>query len=234
VHLVEVHRENLALKEEIDRLRMQLAVKTERAASAARMEELLDFVPPRGWSGSGARIVAHRYGPLGVLESVIVDKGKLQGINSNMPVITPDGVVGRTFKVGLNFSTVLLLSDPNSRIPVVSTRTRVPGIAVGQGYGKPLAVYYVHLNALLAEDEYLVTSGTAGIYPKGLPVARVSRIERSEIHLFQLVEAEMLCRVMSREEVLILNNKTELKPDYLGFENIIPDLPPVQKYPEAQ
>jgi len=92
----------------------------------------------------------------------------------------------------------------------------------------------VHLNALLEEDEYLVTSGTAGIYPKGLPVARVSRIERSEIYLFQLVEAEMLCGVMSREEVLILNNKTELKQDYLGFENIVPDPFPVQKYPAAQ
>ncbi len=223
VYLVDVHEENRELRRELDRLKLEMAARSEQAAFADRLEELLDFTPPPGWSSSGLRVVAHNYGPLGVLESIIVDKGRLQGLSPNMPVVSPEGVLGRTYKIGLNFSTVLLLSDPNSRIPVVSSRSRTPGIVAGQGRNEPLAVQYVHLNAPLQEGEYLVTSGTAGIYPKGLPVARVSRVERSEIRLFQLVEAEKLVSVMDREEVMVLDNITKLRTDYLDFDGNIRD-----------
>jgi len=223
VYLVDVHQENRELRRELDSLKLELAARSEKAAFAERLEELLEFTSPPGWSSSGLRVVAHNYGPLGVLESVIVDKGRLQGVSSNMPVVAPEGVLGRTYKTGLNFSTVLLLSDPNSRIPVVSSQSRTPGIVVGQGQNNSLAVQYVHLNAPLQEGEYLVTSGTAGIYPKGLPVARVSRVERSEIRLFQLVEAEKLVSARDREEVMVLENITKLRTDYLDFDGIIRD-----------
>jgi len=223
VYLVDVHQENRELRREVDSLKLQMAAKSEKAAFAERLEELLEFTSPPGWKSSGLRVIAHSYGPLGVLESIIVDKGRLQGIKPDMPVVAPEGVLGRTFKTGLNFSTVLLLSDPNSRIPVVSSRSRTPGIIVGQGQNKSLTVQYVHLNAALQEGEYLVTSGTAGIYPKGLPVARVSRVERSQIRLFQLVEAEKLVSVMDREEVMVLENVTKLRTGYLNFDGIIRD-----------
>lgn len=223
VYLVEVHKENEVLRREIDQLKLELAFRTEKAASAVRLEKLLEFMPPADWNSTGARVVAHNYGPLGVLNAVIVDKGKLQGIRTNMPVITPDGIIGRTFKVGLNYSTVLLISDPNSRIPVISAESRTPGIVSGQGSDKSLSVHYVHLNAPLADDELLVTSGTAGIYPKGLPVARVSKIKRSDIHLFQLVEAKQLFSVRNREEVLILDSQSSFKPVYISPEGLIKD-----------
>ncbi len=223
VYLMDVHQENKKLREEVDKLRVKVAAKSEMAAFARRMEELLEFTPPPGWTSRGLRVVAHNYGPLGVLESIIVDKGRLQGLSPNMPVVTPEGVLGRTFKTGLNFSTILLVTDPNSRIPVLSSTSRTPGIVAGQGRGKPLTVEYVHLNAPLQKGEYLMTSGTAGIYPKGLPVARVNSVERSEIRLFQLVEAEKLVSVMDREEVLVLDNITKLRTDYLGFDGIIWD-----------
>ena len=232
VYLVEVHQENRELRQKLDSLKLQLAAKSEKAALAERLEDLLEFTAPPGWSSSGLRVVGHNYGPLGVLDSVIVDKGRLQGISPNMPVVAPEGVLGRTFKIGLNFSTVLLLSDHNSRIPVVSSRSRTPGIIAGQGQNKPLAVKYVHLNAPLQEGEHLVTSGTAGIYPKGLPVARVSRVERSQIRLFQLVEAEKMVSAMDREEVMVLDNITKLRTDYLDFEGIIWDYPQEGVLPE--
>jgi len=223
VYLIDVHQENRELRQELDSLKLQMAAKSEKAAFADRLENLLEFTAPPGWSSSGLRVVAHNYGPLGVLESIIVDKGRLQGLKPDMPVVAPDGVLGRTYKIGLNFSTVLLLSDPNSRTPVVSSRSRTPGIVAGQGQGKPLAVQYVHLNAPLQEGEHLVTSGTAGIYPKGLPVARVSLVERSEIRLFQMVEAEKMVSVLDREEVMVLDNITKLRTDYLDFDGIIRD-----------
>ncbi len=157
-------------------------------------------------------MVAHDFGPLGAVNSVIIDRGKFQGVSPNLPVVTSSGVMGRTFRAGLNFSSVLLLSDPNSRIPVVSSESRVKGILSGQGYQKPLALLYVHQNSALDRGELLVTSGLAGIYPKGLPVARVADVLRSEISLFLIVDALPLVDYPNKEEVLILQKGANLKP----------------------
>lgn len=211
VYLVEVHHENQILKEEIQRLRMEHARLSEEAASAQRLKRLLEFAPPPEWSRFGARIIAHGFGPLGTINTVIIDRGKLQGVLPNLPVVTPSGVMGRTFRTGLNFSSVLLLSDPNSRIPVISSETRVMGILAGQGYQKTLSLQYVHLNSPLREGELLVTSGLAGIYPRGLPVARVKEILRSDISLFLTVEAIPLVDSKDREEVLILQKSENIK-----------------------
>ncbi|WP_045212538.1 rod shape-determining protein MreC [Desulfonatronovibrio magnus] len=218
IDLVAVHKENKALKQQVKELKLQIMAKSERAASASRLESMLGFAPPSGWQSSGARVVAHDFGPIGALNSLIVDKGKLQGVAVDMPVIHPDGVVGRTFRNGLNFSSVLILSDPNSRIPVISSETRVPGIISGQGYQKPLTLQYVHLNSQLEKGEMLVTSGLAGIYPKGLPVARVSSILRSEVSLFLIVEAEPMVDFRKLEEIMVLNKDERLKIRDLGFE----------------
>ncbi|WP_051617088.1 rod shape-determining protein MreC [Desulfonatronovibrio hydrogenovorans] len=218
VQLMEVHTENQTLRQQVEDLQARVTELNERSAQADRLERLLDFSPPPRWNGQGARVVAHDFGPLGALNSIVIDKGKFQGVTPNLPVVTPDSVVGRTFKTGLNFSTVLLTSDPNSRIPVISSETRVPGILAGQGYSKPFSVQYVHLNSPLQSGELLVTSGLAGIYPKGLPVARVSGILRSEISLFLLVEAEPLADFRTKEEVMILENNSFLKIEKLGFE----------------
>ncbi len=212
MHLIEVHSENQTLRKEIDSLRMELSDMSEDAAMVPRLERLLEFTSPPGWSRFGARVIAHDFGPLGAINSVIIDRGEIQGISPNLPVIAPDGVIGRTFRTGLNFSSVLLLSDPNSRIPVISSETRVKGILAGQGYHKPLSLQYVHLNSPLEQGELLVTSGLAGIYPKGLPVARVKDILRSEISLFLIVETTPVADFRNKEEVLILQKEINIPP----------------------
>lgn len=219
IHLMEVHSENQDLKQEIGKLRLEVAYLSEKAATVPRLEELLDFTAPAQWSQSGARIIAHNFGPLGAINSVIIDKGKFQGVSPNLPVITPGGVMGRTFRTGLNFSSVLLLSDPNSRIPVISSETRVKGILSGQGSRKPLLLQYVHLNSPLKNGEVLITSGLAGIYPKGLPVGTVKDIFRSEISLFLIIEATPLVDFRNKEEVLVMQNSDKIKASKIGFGN---------------
>jgi rod shape-determining protein MreC len=207
---VDVHIENQALKQEVDTLRMELSEMSEYAASVRRLERLLDFPAPPEWSRSGARVIAHDFGPLNAVNSLMIDRGELQKISPNLPVVTPAGVVGRTFRTGFNFSSILLLSDPNSRIPVISSETRVRGILSGRGYKKSLSLEYVHLNSPLEQGELLVTSGLAGIYPRGLPVARVQEIFRSDISLFLVVEATPLVESGIIEEVLVLQKREEM------------------------
>ncbi|MFP4168386.1 MAG: rod shape-determining protein MreC [Desulfonatronovibrionaceae bacterium] len=211
VYLVDVRRENERLQKRLDRLQNAQHELRAKAEEAARLQGLLDFEPPPGWESQGARIVGHKMGLTGVLETVIVDKGGRDGVSRDQPVVCPEGVVGRIYKVSPNFSQVLLLSDPNSRLPVISSTHRVQAIATGQGPDSPLNVDYVPLNAPLDNEETLLTSGLAGVFPKGYPVAEVSGIQVSEVSLFQVVRAEPLVRIRSLEEVVILSNPANIE-----------------------
>ena len=208
IYLVALKQQNDALREEASELRRKNMLMSAQARSAQRLEKLLGFKPPQGWETGGARVIAHRMGPAGVLDTLVVDRGSASGVEPDMPVATPGGVVGRVLETGATASTVLLLTDANSRIAVLGDQNRSPGMLSGQGYGQPLLMRFVNLNAVIDPDELLISSGLSGLYPKGLPVARVTKVQRSDISLFLTVEAEPLVDVGGLEEVLLLGRTT--------------------------
>lgn len=200
-----VRQENDDLREKIKTMSAELAVLRERAAEADRLARLLMFSPPPGWVREGARVVAQRLGPSSALETLLIDKGETDGYGVGAPVLTPEGVVGRVLRAGRSLSTVLLISDLNSAVAVLGQDSRSAGILMGGGPGQPLQVHYVPLNAPLLDGELLVTSGVDGIFPKGLPVARVTKVEASHVYsLFQEVEAQPLVDIQRLEETLLL------------------------------
>ena len=207
IYLVGLKQENDALREDMAKVQGENMLLTAKARSAERLERLLSFAPPEGWGFRGARVIAHRMGPAGALDTFAVDAGASSGVVDDMPVVGVEGVAGRVLNTGVTASSVLLLTDANSRIAVVGDVNRSPGMLAGQGYGAPLAVRFVNLNALIDPGELLRTSGLSGIYPKGLPVARVTRVQRSDISLFLAVEAEPLVDVAVMEEVLLLERR---------------------------
>ncbi len=160
--------------------------------------------PPAGWDRDGARIISHRLGPNAALETILIDKGALAGLHVNTPVISPEGVVGRVLRLSPNAANVLLITDPNSRIPVASQINRTQGILRGEGPNRELTVEYVPLGAPIEEGEVLVTSGLEEIFPKGLPAARVTRVVKGGSSLFQTVFAEPLFTPERLEEVALL------------------------------
>lgn len=204
VYLVGVRQENLELNEQLRRLKLDLATAKEQAKESERLKTLLGFSPPESWTAAGARIIANRLGPNAALDTVLLDKGSSAGVQVSTPIITPDGVVGRVLKISMHFSTALLITDPSSKISVLGRENRTPGILTGQGPNSPLSVNYVHQNAQLAPGEILVTSGLDEVFPKGLPVAMVTGVTRSDISLFQEVTAEPLVNLKMLEEVLLL------------------------------
>jgi len=209
IYLVGLREENERLTQELEQMRMSNARLQERAAAADRLEKLLLFAPSPSWIEEGGRVIMHRIGPESVLETLMVDKGRLSGVEEDTPVVAPEGVVGRVLRVGATISSVLLLTDLNSRIAVRGRKNRSTGVAIGMGPGKDgseplLQVRYVNLNAPLEEGEVLVTSGLAGIFPAGLPVAVVTAIERSNVSLFLTVRARPLVDIERLEEVLLL------------------------------
>ncbi len=209
IYLMDVRQQNDDLTAQIEALSFELAKAREEQQELFRLRALDDFSAPEEWQRLGARVIAHRVGAGAALDSIMLDKGYLQGALSNTPVSTHRGVVGRIMRAGPFTATVQLVTDPACRIAVIGAQSRTPGILMGTGPRKELRLRFVPRNALLVEGELLLTSGLAQIYPKGLPVARIVRIERSEISLFQTVYATALEDMDRLEEVLLLQRPSD-------------------------
>jgi len=220
VYLVGLREENDKLRAELAHATSETASLREDAAKAKRLAELLALVPPPQWSREGAAVIAHRLGPNAALETFIVDKGSRQGVIINTPVVSPAGVVGRVLRTSLSAATVLMITDPNSKIPVVSQKTRTQGILIGQGAGQKLFLQYVPMSAPIEEGETLVTTGLGGVFPEGLPVGVVNVVTKEGASLFLNVQATPLIDPDHMEEVDLLK-KVPPKPD--APEEPLPD-----------
>ncbi|WP_319763779.1 rod shape-determining protein MreC [Maridesulfovibrio sp.] len=205
VYLVGLKQLNDQLSSQNDLMRLEIMKLREKSAEADRYRLLLEIKPIRDWKTEGARVIAHRMGPTAALDTIIINKGVLSGVDFDTPVISPLGVVGRVVEPGISASKALLLTDLNSRISVRGQLHRSTGLLVGKGDGEPLSAKYMKLNAPVTKGEILVTSGLAGLFPPGLPVARITSVERSDISLFLDVEAEPLVDMEKIEEVLLLH-----------------------------
>lgn len=204
VDLRGIEEENSDLQSRIKDLQLKVIHLEKEADLANRLRKLLKFKPPEGWDTEGVRVMAHRIGPNAALKTLLINKGSVNGVKTDTPALTTQGMVGKVFRVSPNFSTVLLLTDPNSRIAVVGKKTRTSGILSGQGPNSLLQVKYIPQNDPLEEGEVLQTSGLANIFPRGLPVAQISKIEHSELSLFQTVWAKPLVDFKNKEELLLL------------------------------
>ena len=206
IYLQGVQRENDELQTRVKELSFALAEAREDVAELKRLRALLQLSPPSLWGRVGARVLSYRIGVQAELDSILLDKGFTDGASKDTPVVTHEGVVGRIVKSGPTTASALLLTDLNSRIAVISTKNRTPGLLVGSGTRDELHLKYVPINAPLEEGELLVTSGLAGAYPKGLPIARIVSITHSDISLFQSVKAVPLASLNKLEEVILLQS----------------------------
>lgn len=226
LYLRGLRTENERLRRRLDSMSLELGALREQAGEALRLRSLLDFAPPEQWRTAGARVIAQRVGPNAVLDTILIDKGTLSDVDVNTPATTPTGLVGRVLRAGLSASNLLLITDQNSKVPVLGEKHRTTGILTGRGPGD-LEVRYVPLNAPIEVGEVLLTSGLAGIYPKGLPAARVTSIERSEISLFLTVCAAPLVELRDLEEVLLLQRvpRADAQPAQNATADTAPETP---------
>ena len=102
-----------------------------------------------------------------------LNAGRLQGARPGQPVRGPEGLIGRVLETGLNTARVLLLTDADSIVPVRRTRDNLPAIASGRGDGLLDIRSAGSVNAPFRAGDLFVTSGTGGIYPPNIPVAKV-------------------------------------------------------------
>jgi len=133
-----------------------------------------------------------------------VDRGSEDGLRRMMPVVSADGVVGRVHTVGGRSADVLLLVDRNSSIAVRVDRSRARANVRGQGAPGPCRLEYALRSDDLIEGDELVTAGTDGVFPRGLPVGKVTRVRRAGYGLYQAADVVPSVDVNRLEEVVVL------------------------------
>ncbi|MBV1774681.1 rod shape-determining protein MreC [Burkholderiaceae bacterium DAT-1] len=134
---------------------------------------------PRAQNGKGILTEVLYYARDPSTAKLIVDRGSSDGIAPGMPVIDVQGIAGQVVRVQPLTSEVELVTDNNHAVPIQVLRSGVRAIIYGRGRLKPLEVQYMPANADFQVGDTLVTSGIDGIYPAGLPVAKVASVDRS-------------------------------------------------------
>lgn len=138
---------------------------------------------------------------------VVVDRGQVQGVVQGSPVLDEAGVFGQVTRVYPFLSEVTLLVDREQAIPVLNTRTGARGVAYGDpvaSHGGGMELRFVAANADVQEDDLLSTSGLDGVYPPGLPVAKVIRVERRADSAFARIYCKPLAKVEGARHVILI------------------------------
>ena len=146
---------------------------------------------------------------------VIIDKGMIHSIAKGSPVVDELGVVGQVTRVYPLVSEVTLLTDRDHAIPVLNTRTGARGVAFGDmtTHADAMELRYMAANADVAVGDLLTTSGVDGVYPPGLPVARIEKIERRVDTAFARVYCVPLAKVAGTGHVMVLEPlNTQIPP----------------------
>jgi len=202
--LVHVRGENETLRSENSRLRALLFDAKRGAAESARYQRLLGLRDTVTAETLVARVVAIDASPYFRVARVQIDRGAGL-VHRGMPVITPEGVVGRVNRVAGDSSDILLSVDPRSAIDVIVPRTGGRGLLRGKpgDNGYRAAIEYLAHGEQAKEGDIVVTSGLGG-FPRDLPVGKVSQVVRSPAGLYQEVEVTPDVDFARLSEVLVV------------------------------
>jgi rod shape-determining protein MreC len=200
-YLVNLREENRRLRERIETLDREKQRHDEMIAAHGRLAELLKFKE----ISEDPVVAAHVIGvdPTGWFRAVMVNKGKLDGVRVDMPVVSARGVVGRVVSTSPHYAKVLLIIDQNSAVDILVQRSRDRGMVKGMFTDVCRMDYLVSTSDVVVGD-VVITSGLGGVFPKGLPVGQVTSVGETPGELFKEVLVKPAVDFSRLEEVLIL------------------------------
>jgi len=180
--------ENAELRTKLAEVKLAAQRLEAAAAEGARLKALMGAAERLPAGTTPAEILYSGRDPFS--RRVTVDKGTRDGVRPGSPVVDESGVVGQVTRVHALLAEVTLLTDKDQAIPVQVARNGLRAVAFGGGSSGLLELRYLAANAEIVNGDRLVTSGIDGIYPQGLPVATVTRVERDATNIF----ARVLCQ----------------------------------------
>jgi len=174
------------------------------AQENSRLRKLLGLREQPAITGEAAQVLYDAPDPY--TRKVIIDRGLLQGVELGSPVLDESGVLGQITRVHPLVSEVTLVIDRELAIPVLNVRTGERSVAFGEpsAYGGGLELRFMGSNADVQQGDLLTTSGVDGVYPPGLPVARVDRIERRAESAFARIYCTPQAQVNAAVHVMVV------------------------------
>jgi rod shape-determining protein MreC len=187
--LVNLRSENTRLRQEVARLRAWHGAAQSLAAENSALRTMLNYKGPERHSFITARVIADGRGPF--VRSVLVNAGARDGAAKGQAATAYGRLVGRVTLAGARSSRVLLITDINSRIPVVIAETRTRAILVGDNSARP-RLRFLPENVGAKPGQHVVTSGHGGVLPPGLAVGRIEAAGAGVYRVRPLVDLNRL------------------------------------------
>jgi rod shape-determining protein MreC len=196
--------ENSALKDRNDELESDLVRMRELEVENRELRNLLSM---REQTGPGALIpaavIARDDTPY--VQAITIDRGGNDGVKDDAIVITHKGLVGRVERVNPTSSKVRLINDLNSSVGVrLQTESRTTGVLRGQSQGNLMVIAYIPQSDQVEEGDVVITSGLGAVFPEGLVVGKVARVERKDADPFQAAVVEPAVEMDKLERLYVL------------------------------
>ena len=211
--LVNLHKENVMLKQRMAELQKDNQQMKEMALANERFQKLLQFREKISSNVISAEVIGQD--PTSWFKSLTINKGEKDGIRRGMAVISPEGVVGQILKTAPYHSIVLLITDYNSAIDSIVQRTRAKAIVEGKGENRCQLKYLLRAEDVIVGD-IVVTSGLGGNFPKGLMIGDIKKVDKKGHGTFQYAELIPNVDLTKLEEVLVITESLPLPQEEKG------------------
>ena len=194
------------LKAENERLQARNAELEESEQTAKRLQDLLNLQDSYSLQSTGARIISGSTDSW--TSSVTINMGSASGLTVGMPVMASNGVIGQITECGAATSTVRLITDENSSVSAMIQSSRAQGMLVGSATGQ-LTLDMIATDQTVNVGDVVVTSGLGGVFPKGLPLGKVTNVESTPGSLYLEITVEAFASTENFEEVIVITSLTE-------------------------
>lgn len=200
-YLFDVREDNYKLRSEANRLRSEVQILKEELYRVGNLARYSRYQEETGLQGISARVIGESPDPWTRL--IIINRGRDNGIASGMPVTTPEGLVGRVVETSFSSSVVRLIVDRSSRVPVLVSRSRARAIMEGENSG---TCQMKHLDRTedVQEGDTVITSGLAGVYPRGIEVGTITQVLKENYGLYQYAKLLPKAPIARLEDVFVL------------------------------
>lgn len=201
IKIVNTSKENVELKKTISTLENKIFSLNEVQKENNRLKQLLEFGKVIPKKKVLAQVIS--WDASNDFKVLRINKGSSDGLKVLAPVITMTGLVGYVFRLSPNYSDILTILDQNNRVDSIVAKSRTHGIVEGST-GLKCKMKYVARTDELNEGDTVITAGLGEIYPKGIKIGHVSRIDKENIGITQRVEIQPSVDFQRLEEVVVL------------------------------
>ncbi len=200
----ELLRQNESLRRENDELKLQNMQAQDIARENARLRQMIGWQQTKPWKLKLGKIVLRD--PANWWRTVQIDLGSRDGLRENLPVLNMDGLVGRVSSVGLTRSTVVLIGDVNCKVAAKVVETGDTGVigATDPFDNSLVALGFLSKSAKLIPGQTVMSSGTGGIFPGGIPIGKIADSRQIDFGLSSEARVKLSANLSELDEVWVL------------------------------